>query len=128
MRMIEQEEKTTEMSGRNPRRAALAIAAVCALAAAGAFGLIVRAQLPAGANAVSATPKTQRVLITIEGMHCGSCASGIRSMLKRTPGVVSAEVSFEQKEANVEFDPSAISREKIVEAINNMGYKASLKS
>ncbi len=48
-------------------------------------------------------------------------------MLKRTKGVVSAEVSYEKKEANVEFNPADTSRDKIVEAINNMGYKASVK-
>ncbi len=60
-------------------------------------------------------------------MQCSSCAVGIKAMLKRTPGVVSAEVSLEKKEAMVEFNPSETSREKIVEAINNLGYRASVK-
>ena len=105
----------------------LVVASVFVLALTGAFSLITRAQLPSTANTVIDTPKTERVIIAIEGMHCGSCASGVKAMLKRTRGVVSAEVSFEQKEAKVEFDSSATSREKIVEAINNMGYKASAK-
>lgn len=77
-----------------------------------------------------ATPyalKNERVKIAVEGMHCTSCAQGIKAMLKRTPGVVSAEVSFEQKEAIVEYDSSRTSAEKVVEAINNMGYKAKVK-
>ncbi len=57
----------------------------------------------------------------------GNCASGIRAMLKRTHGVVSADVSYERKEAVVEYDPGRITREKIVEAIANMGYEASVK-
>ncbi|MBA2524616.1 MAG: heavy-metal-associated domain-containing protein [Pyrinomonadaceae bacterium] len=93
---------------------------------AGATGLALRARITANA-ATFATVATERVLVGIEGMHCTSCASGIKSMLKRTRGVVSAEVSFNQKEANVEFDPSATSREKIIEAITNMGYKAHVK-
>lgn len=101
---------------------------ICALTVIGAFGLIVRAQHPTAATSIIATPKTEHVVVAIEGMHCGGCASGVKAMLKRTPGVVSADVSFEQKEAKVEFDSSATSREKIVEAINNMGYKASVKS
>jgi len=71
--------------------------------------------------------KNDHVLIAIEGMHCKSCADGIKAMLKRTPGVVSAEVSFERREADVEYDPSRTSPERIVEAITSMGYKASVK-
>lgn len=127
--MIEREEKITNIPDRKPRRAVLAVAATCLLTVAGAFGLIMQAQRVTGATVAAATmATTERVQVAINGMHCGNCARGIKAMLKRTPGVVSAEVNFEQKEANVEFDPSATTREKIVEAINNMGYKASLKS
>ena len=125
--MIEQEAQVALPSSQNIRRIILTVAGVFALTVAGAFGLVVRAQLSSAANTIIASTNTERVVIAIEGMHCGGCASGVKAMLKRTRGVVSADVSFEQKEAKVEFDSSATSREKIVEAINNMGYKASVK-
>jgi copper chaperone CopZ len=125
--MIEQQENVEYRSHLISQRIILTIASVFVLTVAGAFSLVVRAQFPSAANTIIATPNTERVLIAIEGMHCGGCASGVKAMLKRTRGVVSADVSFEQKEAKVEFDSSATSREKIVEAINNMGYKASIK-
>ncbi len=76
----------------------------------------------------STAAKNGRVSVAVEGMSCPtSCPAGIVAMLNRTPGVLSAKASFENKEANVEFDPAAVSSEKIVEAINNMGYKAKLK-
>lgn len=78
-------------------------------------------------TAVEAASKTERAVFAIEGMSCTSCAKGIKAMLKRTPGVVSAEVSFERKEAVVEFNPAETSRKKIVEAINDMGYRATIK-
>lgn len=87
--------------------------------------------VPDGASAITtagSASKNEGVLIAIDGMHCTSCAKGIKAMLKRTSGVVSAEVSFERREADVEYDPSLTSRDKIVEAINNMGYKARVKS
>ncbi len=125
--MIKREEKMMNIPDRKPRRALL-VAAACVITLAGAFGLIIQAQPVTGATeAAATTATTERVQIAIKGMHCGGCASGIKARLKRTPGVVSAEVGFEEKQANVEFDPSATSREKIVEAINNLGYKASLK-
>jgi P-type Cu+ transporter len=53
--------------------------------------------------------------------------TGIKAMLKRTPGVISAEVSFEWREADVEYDQERTTREKIIEAITKLGYKATIK-
>ena len=103
--------------------------AVCTRAPAISALVVVVAFLCVLARAETATTgvKNERVLVAIEGMTCTSCANGIKAMLKRTPGVFSAEVSFERREAKVEYDPSRTSPEKIVEAITNMGYKATLK-
>ena len=83
--------------------------------------------LTLSAATVSYAIENKRVKIAIEGMHCTSCAQGIKAMLKRTPGVISAEVSFEQREATVEYDAEHTTPAKIVEAINNLGYKAKMK-
>lgn len=88
---------------------------------------VVAAVLALNVAANSRAVKTERVKIAIEGMHCTSCAQGIKVTLKRTPGVITAEVSYEQREAVVEYDPSRTSPAKIVEAINNLGYKAKVK-
>lgn len=83
---------------------------------------------PAGETGDSTAAKNARVSITVDGMSCPtSCPAGIVAMLNRTPGVLFADASYENKEANVEFDPAAVTREKIVEAITNMGYRASVK-
>ncbi len=93
---------------------------------AGTSAFMVRAER-ADNSVTSAVVNNERVVIVIEGMHCSGCASGIKAMLKRTPGIVSAEVSYENKQANVEYNPADISREKILEVITNLGYKASIK-
>lgn len=119
--MIERQHK------RSSRRMVLIIVAVCALAGTSTLGLIGPA--PAAPDVAAAGPdaRAERVVIAVEGMHCGGCASGVKAMLKRTEGVISADVSYERKEAVVEYDPDRTTPEKIVEAINNMGYKASVK-
>lgn len=111
------------------RRGAVAVVLICAIAAIGVFALLMRAQFYASAKtaAVTAPAKIERVRIAVEGMSCSGCAAGIKSMLKRTEGVVSAEVSYENKEAVVEYDTERATREKIVEVITNLGYKASVK-
>ena len=68
-----------------------------------------------------------QVRITISGMHCGGCATGIRAMLERTDGVLKADVSYEERRALVEYDASKTSPERIVAAIEKMGYKAQVK-
>lgn len=85
------------------------------------------AMLTLNVAAASYAVENKRVKIAIEGMHCTSCAQGIKAMLKRTPGVITAEVSFEQREAIVEYDLERTVPEKIVEAIEKMGYKAKVK-
>lgn len=103
----------------------LVAALICALPVSAILGMQTH---PGHTLAVtSAAVKTERVLIAVEGMSCTSCASGIKAMLKRTPGVVSAEVSFERREAVVDYEAEQTSPEKIVEAITKLGYKASVK-
>ena len=63
----------------------------------------------------------------ITGMHCESCATGITAMLKRTEGVVKVNVSYETREATVEYDAARTSPEKIIESVEKMGYKAAIK-
>jgi copper chaperone CopZ len=53
----------------------------------------------------------------IEGMTCGSCATAVKIVLRKTPGVKDAKVSYEEKRADVTYDPSATSPQKIAAAI-----------
>lgn len=104
---------------------AVFISACCMLALT--LGLFLKLSQPANAAVATSAVKPERVRITVEGMSCTSCATGIKAMLKRTPGVISAEVSFERREAAVEYEAARTTREKIVEAITKLGYKASVK-
>lgn len=79
-------------------------------------------------NSASANVTSARVVIAVEGMYCDSCAAGIRAMLRRTPGVIAAEVSYKEKQAVVDYDSQKTTPEKIVEAINKLGYKANVKN
>ena len=91
---------------------AASIATVFVLLIVTALIPMLRSQFSIQAMPAAGIESNERVVIAIEGMHCTACASGIKSMLKRTSGVVSAEVSFEKKEADVEFRPSETTRGK----------------
>lgn len=56
-------------------------------------------------------------------MHCGSCAMLIQEELEETNGIESANVSFEGKEAIVEFDENMVDKAAISKQITELGYE-----
>jgi P-type Cu+ transporter len=68
-----------------------------------------------------ATPLQARVELPIEGMTCASCASRIERRLNMLDGV-SASVNYATEHAAVEYDPAVVTREVLVEAVEQAGY------
>ncbi len=66
----------------------------------------------------------KKLVVPIAGMHCANCANTIEKALRKTPGIVSANVNFASEKATVEFDSAISSEEKVAEAINATGYEA----
>jgi Cu+-exporting ATPase len=64
-----------------------------------------------------------RTNISIEGMHCASCALNIEKALGKTEGVRSASVNFAAEKAYIDYDPVMINMDEIEEVIHNTGYK-----
>ena len=62
--------------------------------------------------------------ISIEGMHCASCATNIENFSKALPGVKSAVVNFALQKGAVSFDESITNIEIITKGITDaLGYK-----
>lgn len=62
-----------------------------------------------------------KVEMTIDGMSCQvGCAAYIDEELEKVSGVVSANVSFENKLASITYDNSLISEHDIVSTINSL--------
>ena len=74
--------------------------------------------------AVAAPPEPRRVELALDGMTCASCATRIEKRLNRLEGVV-ASVNFATEQAAVSFDPTQVSLETLVEAVETAGYHAS---
>ena len=66
----------------------------------------------------------ENVVIKVGGMSCQGCVKNITGVLVALPGVSAAEVSLEAGEARVSFDPQAVSRATLVEAIEDAGFDA----
>jgi copper chaperone CopZ len=104
-------------------------AAAVALCAMGFFAALAFSSVKHRTSLLSSgEPSSERVVLGVEGMICDSCAAGIKSMLKRTAGVIAVDVSYQKKEAVVDYNPEKVTPEKIVETVNNLGYKATVKS
>lgn len=55
-------------------------------------------------------------------MHCASCAGIIEKTLKRTDGVISAEVNYGTEAAKLAFDPAKTNPEQLSKTIEPLGY------
>jgi copper chaperone CopZ/predicted peroxiredoxin len=77
-----------------------------------------------GGNVDAVVPR----MFAIEGMTCQGCADSITSALTRIPGVQSANVSLQEKQAVVSAKESEVPTEKILAAIASAGYKGQLAS
>ncbi|MBI4132900.1 MAG: heavy-metal-associated domain-containing protein [Candidatus Sungbacteria bacterium] len=67
----------------------------------------------------------EKIDLTIEGMHCGACAAGIQMFVSQMEGVKSIFVDYAGKKGTVEFDSAKVSKDAIIKAIAELGYKAS---
>ena len=78
-------------------------------------------------HSTAAGDVTAKTTLTIKGMTCGGCAAGVRIQLKKTEGVTAYEVSFEEGEAEVTYDPAKTTPEKIAVSVSKTGFAASVK-
>jgi P-type Cu+ transporter len=65
------------------------------------------------------------VELAVTGMSCASCAARIETRLNRLDGV-SATVNYATERATVDFDPSLVQPERLVAAVEEIGYGAAL--
>ncbi|TYJ03783.1 hypothetical protein E1A91_A12G050800v1 [Gossypium mustelinum] len=63
---------------------------------------------------------------TIGGMTCAACVNSVEGILRDLPGVSRAVVALATSLGEVEYDPTVISKDDIVNAIEDAGFEASL--
>jgi Cu+-exporting ATPase len=69
---------------------------------------------------------TKRVVMRVEGMHCGSCVNQIEGVLNRTEGMSSASVNFATGKAFITYFPSVITLEQMISLLAMEGYPCSV--
>lgn len=61
---------------------------------------------------------------TIGGMTCAVCVNSVEGILRKLPGVKRAVVALATSLGEVEYDPTIISKDDIVNAIEDAGFEA----
>ncbi len=68
----------------------------------------------------------EKITLNVEGMTCGHCQMTVANALKKVSGVKEVEVNLETNSALVQFKAGKTSDEKLIKAIEEAGYKASV--
>lgn len=74
------------------------------------------------AGSVPTSPEAQLVL-KIGGMDCPVCAEALQNGFRQIPGVRQSQVSFQDKQATIEYDPRRVDRVRLVKVITDAGFK-----
>ena len=74
---------------------------------------------------MSAQATRERLELPIEGMTCAGCAARVEKKLNGLEGV-EASVNLATERASVEFDRAAVAPERLLEAVEEAGYSATL--
>ena len=64
----------------------------------------------------------KKVKITLDGMHCASCANNVEKAIRKVDGINNVSVSLMTKKAIVECDDK-VSNEELKKAIEKTGYR-----
>ncbi|MEK6973198.1 MAG: heavy metal translocating P-type ATPase [archaeon] len=78
------------------------------------------AAMPVAKNAGTVNEKTAR--FSIKGMHCASCAVNITNALKKSSGVLEANVNFATEKAHIKYDAIKTNEKNLEELIKKTGY------
>lgn len=65
----------------------------------------------------------QTTTIKIKGMTCMGCVNSVKTVLEKVPGINSAEVSLEQAQATIHYEPEKTGADQFKQAIEDAGFE-----
>jgi Cu+-exporting ATPase len=63
----------------------------------------------------------------VTGMTCAACQARVQRALAAVPGVTDASVNLVTRNAAVQYDPSRVTPQRLIEAVRATGYDAELR-
>lgn len=83
------------------------------------------ARLTASHATVAASPAANSVVVLdVQGMTCSACAGEIEGELRKVPGVVAAQVSYERRRAEIRLSTAQPKVQPLIGAVERAGYHA----
>ena len=71
---------------------------------------------------------TKTTTFVVKGWTCGSCAASTRIALKKLDGIEDVKTDVDRGEVVVTFDDTKTAPDRMVQAIERLGYKATAKT
>jgi Cu+-exporting ATPase len=68
----------------------------------------------------------KHITLPVTGMTCANCVATVERNIKKLDGIVEANVNLTTERASVDFDPSLVNQEQIVDRIQRAGYGIAL--
>ena len=65
----------------------------------------------------------ESLILNIEGMTCNHCVKSVKNSISSLSGVNNINVSLSENNVTLEYDKDTLTKEKIISAITNEGYK-----
>lgn len=66
----------------------------------------------------------KKIMLSIEGMTCSACSSGLEKYLNKQDGIISVSVNLVMANASIEYDEEKLNQEKIEEFIKKAGFQS----
>lgn len=79
-------------------------------------------------NTAVVSASDAKLSVLIPSMDCPPCAAGIEATLSRAPGVKQAVVNYDNKQADLIYDSTVTSRDKLLALIDESGFPAERSS
>src|SRR5690606_31684953 len=66
-----------------------------------------------------------RMIFSVQGMFCASCALAVQRIIEKVPGVVASNVNFTSGAALVQWEPDSFDFGTLFERVHRLGYEMS---
>jgi mercuric ion binding protein len=70
---------------------------------------------------------SRTVTLDVQNMTCSVCPITVKKALEQVAGVQQATVNYESKTANVLFDDTVATTDKLIKATTDAGYPSTIK-
>ncbi len=73
------------------------------------------------------TPKSDNLILDIQGMKCAACVKAVEKQITRHQGVISAQVNLITAIASIEYEKGSIQPQSLADKLTALGFKSEVR-